>query len=92
MGTEVIEVRIDGGEGDEVLEVLEEGRHRFERSGETFYIYCTNGAKELYASLDRLLRLRPEPEGRRMPRPSLLLRPATLEDLFLKLAGRSLRE
>ncbi|MBI3989949.1 MAG: AAA family ATPase, partial [candidate division NC10 bacterium] len=92
VGKEVIEVRIDGGEGDEVLKILERGRHRFDRSGDTLYIYCTNGARELLASLDRLLGPRREPERRGVPRPSLLLRPATLEDLFLKLAGRTLRE
>ncbi len=88
VGTEVIEVRIPEGEREKVLAILQEGQQSFERCGDTFYIYCPNGARELLASLDRLLGFRPTPQGG----PSILLRPATLEDLFLKLAGRTLRE
>lgn len=80
VGNEVIELRLEGEEGPELLELLKGRRIQRERVGDTLYLYCTDGSKELLASLALIPHLR------------FLHRPATLEDLFLKLTGRALRE
>ncbi len=79
IGEEVIEVR-----GDERLEqglrpVLDASVRRWDRAGDTIYLYCTEGR----GLLPRIAALQPD---------HLLHRPASLEDLFLKLTGRSLRD
>ncbi|HYL81380.1 MAG TPA: ATP-binding cassette domain-containing protein [Candidatus Acidoferrum sp.] len=79
VGDEVIEVG-----GDEVLlrralALLDGKPVRWERAGDTLYVYCS----EVHALLPALSALRPL---------RLLHRPAGLEDLFLKVAGRSIQE
>jgi lipooligosaccharide transport system ATP-binding protein len=79
IGDEVIEFR-----GDEALQqrarALLNGRPlRWERAGDTLYLYCTEGRTLLPA----LSALRPS---------HLLHRPASLEDLFLRLVGRNLQD
>jgi lipooligosaccharide transport system ATP-binding protein len=77
VGEEVIELR--GSEADSLLRVLDGLPFHPERVGDTLYIYCQGGSPVM----DRLLQ-----SGRR----DFLRRPATLEDLFLRLTGRELRE
>ena len=77
VGEEVFEFR--GVEAEPVLRVLDGLPFEPERMGDTLYLYCKSGA----AVMDRLL-----DSGRR----NFLRRPATLEDLFLRLTGRELRE
>src|SRR5574341_2538224 len=79
VGEEVIELRGDEALHRAVTATVDGQSLRWERAGDTLYLYCREG-RELLPILSRL-------------RPSHLLhRPATLEDLFLKLAGRSLQE
>ncbi len=79
IGDEVIEIRGDASLHRDALTILDGRSLRWERAGDTLYLYCTDGR----ALLPALSALRP---------PHLLHRPAGLEDLFLKLAGRSLQE
>jgi lipooligosaccharide transport system ATP-binding protein len=79
IGEEVIEVRGDASLHREALAALDDRGLRWEQAGDTLYLYCKDGR----ALLPILSALRP---------PHLLHRPASLEDLFLKLAGRSLQE
>ncbi|MBI4839830.1 MAG: nodulation factor ABC transporter ATP-binding protein NodI, partial [candidate division NC10 bacterium] len=79
VGEEVIEIRGDEALHRAILAVLDGKSLRWERAGDTLYFYCTDGRVLLPA----LSALRP---------PHLLHRPASLEDLFLKVAGRSLQE
>ncbi|MBI4737458.1 MAG: ATP-binding cassette domain-containing protein [candidate division NC10 bacterium] len=79
VGEEVIEIRGDEALHRAVLAVLDGKSLRWERAGDTLYFYCTDG-RELLPALSTL-------------KPAHLLhRPASLEDLFLKVAGRSLQE
>jgi len=79
IGEEVIEIRGDEALHRDALAILDGRDLRWEHAGDTLYLYCSDGR----ALLPRLSALRP---------PHLLHRPASLEDLFLKLAGRSLQE
>jgi len=79
VGEEVIEVRGDEALHRAVVATVDRRSLRWEQAGDTLYLFCREG-REL---LPVLSRLRP---------PHLVHRPATLEDLFLKLAGRSLQE
>jgi len=79
VGEEVIEVRGDEALHRAVVATVDGRSLRWEQAGDTLYLFCREG-REL---LPVLSRLRP---------PHLVHRPATLEDLFLKLAGRSLQE
>jgi lipooligosaccharide transport system ATP-binding protein len=79
VGDEVIEIRGDAAMHQQVLATVDGGNLRWELAGDTLYLYCRDGR----ALLPTLSALRP---------PHLLHRPASLEDLFLKLAGRSLQE
>ena len=79
VGDEVIEVRGDDALHRAVVATVDGKSLRWEKAGDTLYLYCREG-RELLPILSRL-------------KPSHLLhRPASLEDLFLKLAGRSLQE
>jgi len=79
VGEEVIEIRGDEALHRAVVATVDGKSLRWERAGDTLYLYCREG-RDLLPILSRL-------------RPSHLLhRPASLEDLFLKLAGRSLQE
>jgi lipooligosaccharide transport system ATP-binding protein len=79
VGEEVIEIRGDETLHRAVVATVDGKSLPWEQAGDTLYLYCREG-REL---LPILSRLRPQ---------HLLHRPATLEDLFLKLAGRSLQE
>jgi len=79
IGEEVIEVRGDAAMHRAVLAAVDGKAFRWEQAGDTLYLYCADGR----TLLPTLSALRP---------PHLLHRPATLEDLFLKVAGRSLQE
>ena len=79
IGEEVIEIRGDASLHQAALAALDGKNLRSERAGDTLYLYCADGRSLLPA----LSALKP---------PHLLHRPAGLEDLFLKLAGRSLQE
>jgi len=76
VGEEVIELR--GVDEGPVLRALDGLPFKPERVGDTLYLYCRDGRV-----MDRLIGA-----GRR----DFLRRPATLEDLFLHLTGRELRE
>ncbi len=79
VGEEVIEVRADEVLQRTILAALHGKLLRWERAGDTLYLYCADGR----ALLPTVSDFRP---------PHLLHRPANLEDLFFKLAGRSLQE
>lgn len=79
VGEEVIEIRGDEALHRAVVAALDGKSLRWEQAGDTLYLYCTDGR----ALLPTLSTLKP---------PHLLHRPASLEDLFLKLAGRTLQE
>jgi lipooligosaccharide transport system ATP-binding protein len=79
IGEEVIELRGEPSLHREALAALGDRDLRWERAGDTLYLYCADGR----ALLPLLTALRPA---------HLLHRPASLEDLFLRLAGRSLQE
>ena len=79
IGEEVIEVRGDDSLSARLQPLLDGRVRRWDRAGDTVYLYCTDGR----ALLPRLAALQPG---------HLWHRPASLEDLFLKLTGRSLRE
>ncbi len=77
VGEEVIELR---GAGREAAAAALNGLGlEIERAGDTLYLYCRSGAE----TVDRLVSA-----GER----EFLRRPASLEDLFLRLTGRELRE
>jgi lipooligosaccharide transport system ATP-binding protein len=77
VGEEVIELR--GGENQDLGNELNGLSIETELAGDTLYMYCRNGAPVM----ERLI------SAGRM---DFLRRPATLEDLFLRLTGRELRE
>ena len=79
VGSEVIELRLEGGEEPPIQELVEGDSLRWEKAGDTLYLYCRDGRRVLRA-------LSP------LPHLKLLHRPATLEDLFLRLTGRRHQE
>jgi len=79
IGREVVEVRVPPEEDARILAHLAEFPCAHERVGDTLYFYCRDG----HALMRKLLEL---------DLPNTLNRPATLEDVFLKLTGRSLHE
>lgn len=79
VGTEVIEIRSDDQEGNQILDSLKEHEFSFERTADTLYLYSREGG--------RLVQKIKEVKDER-----IVYRPATLEDLFLKLTGRELKE
>ncbi len=79
IGREVVEVRVPPEDDARVLAHVAEFPCHRERAGDTLYFYCRDG----HALMRRLLEL---------DLPNTLNRPATLEDVFLKLTGRSLHE
>lgn len=79
IGREVVEVR-QPLEGDSaVLAALVGVPCGHERVGDTLYLYCRDGHEVMKKVVELNL-------------PNVLNRPATLEDVFLKLTGRSLKE
>lgn len=79
IGTEVVEIRIDKEEDEKLITQLEEAACGHERAGDTLYFYCRDG-REIRRRVAEL------------NLPNVLNRPATLEDVFLKLTGRGLLE
>jgi lipooligosaccharide transport system ATP-binding protein len=79
IGTEVVEIRIAKGEDDRLIAQMADVACGHERAGDTLYFYCRDGHEVMKKVVDLNL-------------PNVLNRPATLEDVFLKLTGRSLIE
>jgi lipooligosaccharide transport system ATP-binding protein len=79
IGTEVVEIRIAKEEDDRLIAQMADVSCGHERAGDTLYFYCRDGHEVMKKVVDLNL-------------PNVLNRPATLEDVFLKLTGRSLIE
>ena len=79
IGREVVEVRIAREEDERLVATLSDAACGHERAGDTLYFYCRDGRDLMKKVLELNL-------------PNVLNRPATLEDVFLKLTGRSLVE
>jgi len=79
IGKEVIEIRIPKEEDEKLIHLLSDSSCGHERVGDTLYFYCKNGQDLKKKVVDLKLT-------------NFLNRPATLEDVFLKLTGRSLVE
>jgi len=79
IGTEVVEIRIAKEEDDRLVAQVADVACGHERAGDTLYFYCRDGHEVMKKVVDLNL-------------PNVLNRPATLEDVFLKLTGRSLIE
>jgi len=79
IGREVAEVRIPQEEDERLIAELAGTSCGHERAGDTLYFYCRDG-HDLRRKLSEL------------DLPNTVHRPATLEDVFLKLTGRSLIE
>jgi lipooligosaccharide transport system ATP-binding protein len=79
IGKEVIEIRIAKEEDEKLMEQLAGSTCGHERAGDTLYLYCTDSAE----LMKKIVALKLS---------NYLTRPATLEDVFLKLTGRSLME
>jgi lipooligosaccharide transport system ATP-binding protein len=79
IGREVVEVRVPREEDERVLAQLAEFSCGHERVGDTLYFYCRDGQGLMRKLVELELH-------------NYLTRPATLEDVFLKLTGRSLIE
>jgi lipooligosaccharide transport system ATP-binding protein len=79
IGREVVEIRIAKEEDEKIIGRLSSLACGHERVGDTLYFYCRDGQDVM----KRLIEL---------DLPNYLTRPATLEDVFLKLTGRGLIE
>jgi lipooligosaccharide transport system ATP-binding protein len=79
IGREVVEIRVSSDQDARLIAELGAGACGHERVGDTLYFYCRDG----HDLRRKLLEL---------DLPHSLHRPATLEDVFLKLTGRSLIE
>ena len=79
IGSEVIEIRVPKEEDEKILSRLSGVGSAHERVGDTLYFYCRDGKDLMRKVVDMNLH-------------NVLNRPATLEDVFLKLTGRSLIE
>jgi lipooligosaccharide transport system ATP-binding protein len=79
IGREVVEIRIAKEEDERLLGLVSGSVCGHERAGDTLYFYCRDGRDLMKKIIDLDL-------------PNVLNRPATLEDVFLKLTGRSLIE
>jgi lipooligosaccharide transport system ATP-binding protein len=79
IGREVVEVRVPKEEDERIIGQLAEFSGGHERVGDTLYFYCRDGQ----GLMRKLVELDVH---------NYLTRPATLEDVFLKLTGRSLIE
>ncbi len=78
IGAEVMEVIGDGKELDRLADIVEGCQVSVEKAPDRLFIYIKKGCREL----DQVIRQFPH----------VVKRPATLEDLFIKLTGRKLRE
>ena len=79
IGREVVEVRVPKEEDERIVGQLAEFSSGHERVGDTLYFYCRDGQGLMKKLVELDLH-------------NYLTRPATLEDVFLKLTGRSLIE
>jgi len=79
IGREVVEIRIAKEEDEKLLALVSDSVCGHERAGDTLYFYCSDGRELMKKMIDLDLS-------------NVLNRPATLEDVFLKLTGRSLTE
>jgi lipooligosaccharide transport system ATP-binding protein len=79
IGHEVVEIRIAKEEDDRLIAAFSGISCGHERAGDTLYFYCRDGRDLMKKTLELNL-------------PNVLHRPATLEDVFLKLTGRGLAE
>ena len=79
IGREVVEIRIEADRDAELIAALGAQACGHERVGDTLYFYCRDGHDLQRKILELDL-------------PNTVHRPATLEDVFLKLTGRSLIE
>jgi lipooligosaccharide transport system ATP-binding protein len=79
IGREVAEIRADPGQDEKLLALLAPLARGYERVGDTLYFYCDDGRPLMKKVLELDL-------------PTTVHRPASLEDVFLKLTGRSLVE
>src|SRR4030043_609566 len=77
IGREVVEVRVPKEEDERIIGQLAEFSCGHERVGDTLYFYCRDGHGMMKKLVEPALH-------------NYLTRPATLEDVFLKLTGRSL--
>jgi len=79
IGREVIEIRTPEENDKQLLAKLAGSVCGHERVADTLYLYCSDGHELMKTVVEMNL-------------PNVLNRPATLEDVFLKLTGRSLIE
>jgi lipooligosaccharide transport system ATP-binding protein len=79
IGKEVVEIRTAKDEDSRLIAALAGVACGHERAGDTLYFYCRDGHDLMQKVLELNL-------------PNVLHRPATLEDVFLKLTGRGLVE
>jgi lipooligosaccharide transport system ATP-binding protein len=79
IGREVVEIRIAKEEDQRLIAQMADAACAHERVGDTLYFYCRDGHEVMKKVVELNL-------------PNVLNRPATLEDVFLKLTGRSLIE
>jgi lipooligosaccharide transport system ATP-binding protein len=79
IGSEVVEIRVPKEEDEKILSRLSIAGAAHERVGDTLYFYCRDGKDLMRKVVEMNLH-------------NVLNRPATLEDVFLKLTGRSLIE
>jgi len=79
IGREVVEIRARAEDDNALLARLSGFASGHERVGDTLYLYCRDG----HALMRKIVEL---------DLPNVRNRPATLEDVFLKLTGRSLIE
>ena len=79
IGSEVVEIRVPKEEDEIILSRLSGEGCAHERVGDTLYFYCRDGKDLMRKVVEMNLH-------------NVLNRPATLEDVFLKLTGRSLIE
>ncbi len=79
IGREVAEIRIAADQDEALIAQLGQFACGHERAGDTLFFYCRDG-QSLWRKLNEL------------DLPNTVHRPATLEDVFLKLTGRSLIE
>ncbi len=79
IGNEVIEIQIPAEEDKPIIEKLSGNDFQFERVGDSLYLYCRDGRAVIQKVMEMNL-------------PRVIHRPASLEDVFLKLTGRNLKE
>ena len=79
IGNEVVEIRIGADQDQKIIDQVAGTACYHERVGDTLYLYCQDGKNIMQKIVELDL-------------PKVLHRPASLEDVFLKLTGRGLIE